>query len=440
MIKKFVKIISGLVIFMLTFTGCNTANNAVTNTEPPKDNRPLVLKMLTENGQLQNPQYSEKPEYNPVNLNDNRIKAIEFDYVEYKGEKNKVFAYYGMPENASVTAKIPGIVLVHGGGGTAFPEWVQKWVDNGYAAIAIDTEGNRNINGGAAFIGTTGSDPDNRYTGPSSDGFSSYFKEIEDQWMYHAVSAAITANSILQFDPRVDKTGITGISWGGIITSIAMGADERFSFAIPVYCSGFFREGKASFGGSFFNHKTIDTWDPSLFFQYVKANVLFLNSDHDGFNSLNATSLCHTTLKGSMLTVKPDLLHGHVQGWECNEIMAFADKIIGKKSDVFAIITDNPKSETSRNISLKYELPKNVTIDNISVYAVIGEYSYNSGGDYQAYIIKNDFVKIETAVEDNNGNVTFNLQENATNYYVNITTKDSDGNKFTISSPLIQLD
>jgi hypothetical protein len=35
--------------------------------------------------------------------------------------------------------KVPGIVLLHGGGGTAFESWVKLWVDRGYAAIAIDT-------------------------------------------------------------------------------------------------------------------------------------------------------------------------------------------------------------------------------------------------------------------------------------------------------------
>ena len=34
----------------------------------------------------------------------------------------------------------PAVICVHGGGGTAFPAWVQAWVDRGYAAIALDME------------------------------------------------------------------------------------------------------------------------------------------------------------------------------------------------------------------------------------------------------------------------------------------------------------
>ena len=33
------------------------------------------------------------------------------------------------------------MVLVHGGGGTAFKEWVEKWNARGYAAISIAVEG-----------------------------------------------------------------------------------------------------------------------------------------------------------------------------------------------------------------------------------------------------------------------------------------------------------
>ena len=37
--------------------------------------------------------------------------------------------------------KLPGIALVHGGGGTAFREWVEKWNQRGFAAISIAVEG-----------------------------------------------------------------------------------------------------------------------------------------------------------------------------------------------------------------------------------------------------------------------------------------------------------
>ena len=39
-----------------------------------------------------------------------------------------------MPEHKR-GEKVPGMVLVHGGGGTAFASWVKRWNDRGYAAM-----------------------------------------------------------------------------------------------------------------------------------------------------------------------------------------------------------------------------------------------------------------------------------------------------------------
>ena len=75
------------------------------------------------------------------------LKAIYFDGLDYKGKPTKVFAWLGMPENTKgkvpgvVPSVVPAMVLVHGGGGTAFKEWVQKWNARGYAAISIAVEG-----------------------------------------------------------------------------------------------------------------------------------------------------------------------------------------------------------------------------------------------------------------------------------------------------------
>ena len=50
--------------------------------------------------------------------------------------------------------------------------------------------------------------------------------------MYNAVSQAILAHNILRADEKVDSSriGITGISWGGVITSLAIGYDTPLCF------------------------------------------------------------------------------------------------------------------------------------------------------------------------------------------------------------------
>src|SRR5690242_17988742 len=68
-----------------------------------------------------------------------KMRALFFDGLPYRGKATRVFAWYGTPEPKQ--GKVPGIVLVHGGGGTAYREWVEKWNQHGFAAISIAVEG-----------------------------------------------------------------------------------------------------------------------------------------------------------------------------------------------------------------------------------------------------------------------------------------------------------
>ena len=73
-----------------------------------------------------------------------RIKGVEPIFIEgepLKGRPTRIFAWWGLPEGASADKKVPAMVLVHGGGGTAFASWVKTWNDRGYAAIAMDNCG-----------------------------------------------------------------------------------------------------------------------------------------------------------------------------------------------------------------------------------------------------------------------------------------------------------
>ena len=71
------------------------------------------------------------------------VKAIFFDALPWSGKPTRVFAWMGVPSGAG--GKVPAVVLVHGGGGTAFKEWVQKWNEKGYAAISIAVEGQTDV-------------------------------------------------------------------------------------------------------------------------------------------------------------------------------------------------------------------------------------------------------------------------------------------------------
>ncbi len=180
--------------------------------------------------------FTGPPEIHPAEgfAADGGIKPIYFDGLPWQGKPTRVFAWLGLPEN--VKGKIPGVVLVHGGGGTAFKEWVSKWNEQGFAAISIAVEGQ-----------TDQRDPAGKgwkrhpWAGPARSGiYADSAEPLADQWMYHAVADTVLANSLLRSLPEVDseRVGVMGISWGGIITSTVIGIDSRFAFGIPTYGCG----------------------------------------------------------------------------------------------------------------------------------------------------------------------------------------------------------
>lgn len=72
------------------------------------------------------------------------IRSLYFRGEPYQGRPTRVFAYMGLPsplQRPTGAERVPGMVLVHGGGGTAFREWVAIWNARGYAAVAMDLAG-----------------------------------------------------------------------------------------------------------------------------------------------------------------------------------------------------------------------------------------------------------------------------------------------------------
>ena len=179
------------------------------------------------------------------------VRSLFYEGESYGGKPTRVFAYYATPATVDINSaedqRFPAVVLLHGGGGTAFREWVQMWVKRGYAAIAMDLAGSRPMEGKSPH------EPKNRVRlvdgGPDQgeEKFGNIDKAVTEQWSYHAVAAAIRAHSLIRSFPEVDaeRTAVTGISWGGYLTSIVAGVDNRFEAAVPVYGCGFLHENSA---------------------------------------------------------------------------------------------------------------------------------------------------------------------------------------------------
>ena len=196
------------------------------------------------------------------------IKALFYTTIPYKGKETRAFAYLGIPKSDQ---PVPAMVLVHGGGGKAFHEWVKIWNDRGYAALSMSLEGHMPDEEGKGKHR-------HAYSGPTRVGrFDDIERPLQEQWMYHAVSDIMLGHSLIASLPEIDadRIGITGISWGGILSSLVSGIDKRLACAMPVYGAGYLYESKGHFGKH--GNKTPEFiekkkyWDPAR--QFASGKV-----------------------------------------------------------------------------------------------------------------------------------------------------------------------
>ncbi len=275
----------------------------------------------------------ETPKVYPTNLcKADGFESFFYEGSEFKASGTRVFAYYKKPAGTPPPGGWPAVVCVHGGGGTAFPDWVQAWVDRGYAAISMDLEGHL----------PQGNFPNREWHEKAGPPRITTFGDIEladrEQWFFHAVADVIRANSLLRSFPDINKNkiGMHGISWGGVITSAAMGIDHRLAFAIPVYGCGFLYQTGCQAFKKYFDVMTPDQlraykskWDPSVYLPGCEIPALFYIGSNDGAFPLDIWQKSALLVKGRrMLCIPVTAEHGHI--WNQKEIFAFADAITGK--------------------------------------------------------------------------------------------------------------
>jgi len=255
---------------------------------------------------------------------DSAIREILYLNEPYRGRPTRVFAYMGVPRTAGQT--VPGMVCVHGGLGRAFKQWVALWNARGYAAIAMDLngcgpDGERLADGGPAL------EDAEIFVDPST--------AWREHWTYHAIAGIMRAHSILRAQPHVDaaRIGITGISWGGYLTCIISGVDHRFACAIPVYGCGFLQHNSrwhdalAAMAEAARCHWH-DLCDPSVYLGHAALPMLFINGTNDIGYPLDSYKLTYSLVRGPLiLSVRPDMPHGHEEGWAPREISIFTDHL-----------------------------------------------------------------------------------------------------------------
>ena len=208
---------------------------------------------------------------------EDNVQPIYLEGITYEGKPTRFFAWLGMPKDIPAGKKVPGVVLVHGGGGTAFAKWVEEWTARGYAAIAMDTVGCRPL---MRFEGEGARTP-LEGDRPGLHNFEKDTANPHDSWLAHAVGTIVRSHTYLRSLPQVDAKhiGITGISWGGYLTCITAAVDDRFVAAVPVYGCGYLGE----FNGTVKEapRSWLELCDPCMYLASVKIPILFANRPVD---------------------------------------------------------------------------------------------------------------------------------------------------------------
>ena len=306
---------------------------------------------------------------------DDRIQAVFFDGEEYDGRASEVFAYIGFPENASSENPVPAMVLVHGGAGHAYAEWVQYWVDNGYAAISLDGFAQQPDDGYYADdLSKWKANPDSH--APMNEFFTDSDKPFTQQWFYHYIADVILSNNIMRADSRVitDKIGITGISWGSMATSVAMCYDSRFAFAIPVYGSGFLEKSSGAIGPITNSGNYADVWDASHLLCEVKMPVLYVNGDSDPFFSADCNTASAVYTENGELVYVHDYPHNQHRGADLPEILRFANEQNGIGEGNIKI---SEVSFDGKRAVVSFDVPEDVSCAKAYVYYRTDELEYD---------------------------------------------------------------
>lgn len=278
------------------------------------------------------------------------IRSLVYSNEPFQGHDTEVFAFYATPGSISGDTKkdadLPAIVLIHGGGGTAFAEWVWLWAKRGYAAIAMDLSGRRpsapKFDPGTGELIVVRNKRLLKPTrldrgGPEADRaakFTNVGGDLTDDWQYHAVAAVVRAHSLVRSFDEVDadRTAVTGISWGGYMTCLVASIDDRFKAAVPVYGCGYLYDGESV------QRRLIDElepakrrewirlWEPSAWLPLCRVPILFVNGTNDKHYPLISYARSYKLVKGPrQIRIEAGMRHSHIHGWAPAEIGLFID-------------------------------------------------------------------------------------------------------------------
>lgn len=382
------------------------------------------------------PRVDSYAEFDPSSTFDG-IKAYVMDGLPIDGKKTKMFMYLGLPSGYVEGKKYPAMILIHGGGGHPFLEWMKTWQEMGYVTLAYDTTG---------YFPTAqdagNSETDNRWTRevpkdlqdkgyigtPELDNvYPASNKPLEQQWIYHGVGGALLAHSYLKTLPFVDETkiGAIGISWGGVVLSLVIGYDNELALAVPIYGSGYLDEAHTYMGDRFAGEANQVLWMAQDRFDKATMPILWLCWNSDTSFSINSNSKSYFDTKAlnplTRASFVDGMLHSHSIAWSRSEPFFFADMVLNGGTPLPSFIDEPSSSE----ISLKVSVPPEAKRVRAKAYYLLEELRYINGSQAEPFT--------DTTLVYEDGIVSGSIPSTAKSLYIELRSQIGGINYITSS-------
>jgi dienelactone hydrolase len=158
-----------------------------------------------------------------------KIQEITFQF-------NDTAEVYAVITSPIAKGNYPGMLVLHGGGGSAEKDKAISWAQRGYVAVAPDLPG---IAEPKKLTNTKGRWNTLTY------GAERYIAnpDVTTSIIFDAVQSAMQALHLLQAQTNVDKKhiGVVGISWGGYMTTMVCAlAGQQVKAGFSVFGCGFY--------------------------------------------------------------------------------------------------------------------------------------------------------------------------------------------------------
>ena len=232
------------------------------------------------------------------------------------GDQYRVFAYYGKPAQANPKRGYPAVLLIHGGDGCAYYEWVKEWTEKGFVAIAPDFSAQY-------AVGEKERHEQNPLGGPAGYGSVNDFGS-ETPWLYFGVLSAFSALDVLCSDASVDRERlfVQGISWGGFLYLAYAAFDSRIRALSVIYSSAFISDsawgenrGLKALSAEELNDYNAHI-DPQSYLSGIRIPVFFSAGTDDGaFTVRNRKRTSDRVAGEKAFSYRLSFPHGHVSGW-----------------------------------------------------------------------------------------------------------------------------